>query len=176
MKLKKLIVVFTISAFIFTGSVFATQSDPGPSNMTAQQIREKQAAELQMDPIKALQDFKVNIQSRYTDGKISKEKMEKMTAKIDAVVKEIEAFNKLSTKEKKEKLINGFTENTNKRIEQGKITKKKAEKAVSEFKAKIEKWDGNGYPPLNMGDLKRFGFDKGNSTHHHTKQKVEIKS
>jgi len=121
MKLKKVIAIVSAAAFIFTGGAFAAQIDPSPSNMTVDQVKKKQANELQIDPIKALQDLKANLQTRYTEGKISKEKLDNMNQKIDAAIKEIQEFNKLPVKEKKAKLVKGFTEQTDKRVQIGKL-------------------------------------------------------
>lgn len=106
--------------------------------------------EFDKDPIKALQNRKEKIQSLLKDGKITKEKADKMTARIDSKIKEIQDFNKLTLPQKKDKLINDFKASVEKRVKEGKIDKAKADTLVKEFIEKINKWDGNGYPKFHQ--------------------------
>lgn len=98
------------------------------------------------DPIKMLEQRKANVRQELSEGKITKEEADNKIARIDKKIKDIQEFNKLPLKEKKEKLINSFTARVDKKVQEGELTRDNADKMISKFKAKVEKWDGNGYP------------------------------
>lgn len=116
--------------------------------------RERNCEEFKKDPIKALQDEKDKIQSMLRDGKITKEKADKITSRIEAKIKEIQEFNKLTVQEKKAKLIADFKASVEKKVKEGKIDKAKADDMLNRFTEKVNKWDGNGYPMFRHRQFK----------------------
>lgn len=100
----------------------------------------------QKDPIKALESKKEKIQKLLKEGKITKEKADAITAKIDAKIKEIQEFNKLPLKQKKEKLISNFKASIERKVKEGKLSQDKADELIKKFNEKVQKWDGSGYP------------------------------
>lgn len=111
----------------------------------------------QQDPVKALQSRKEKIQSKLKDGKISKEKADKITAKIDTKIKEIQEFNKLTLQQKKDKLESRFKSSLDKRIKNGKLTQDKADKLLKDYSDRLKSWDGKGYPmPGKRGSGEKY--------------------
>ncbi len=102
--------------------------------------------EFQKDPIKALESGKEKVQTLLKEGKISKEKADEITSKIDSKINEIKNFNKLDLKQKKDKLINDCKSHIEKRVKEGKLDKDKADALLKDYTEKINNWDGKGYP------------------------------
>lgn len=124
-----------------------------PKHLDKDKLKEKHE-EFHRDPIKVLESRKEKIQTMLKEGKITKEKADAITARINAKISEIQEFNKLTVKQKKEKLMSDFKAHAEKKIEKGKITREKADAMLREFAEKIEKWDGNGYPSFRMRSFK----------------------
>ncbi len=103
---------------------------------------EKNFKEFNKDPIKSLENRKEKIQTMLKEGKITKEKADKITAKINTKIKEIQDFEKLTLPQKKEKLINDFKSKLEERVKEGKIDKSQAVAKLKEFSQEVEKWDG----------------------------------
>lgn len=147
MKIKKILALMIIIAGIFAISTVVFAQQPGRNSkhtLSSQDI----AAKEKMDPIQRLEKVKEKIQNEVSEGKITKQEGLEKTDKIDRTIKEIQAFNKLSPTEKKEKLIKTFTQKITERVKENKLTQQEADKALAEFKAVIDKWDGTGYPPF----------------------------
>lgn len=159
----KTIAILVVSILLIATTAFAAQSIVNPSDSGTTNQSNKAAVK---NPVQALQDFKSKIEQKYKDGKITEDEKNNILQKIDQKINELEAFNKLTPREKKDKLINDFTAAINQKVKDGKITQDKANQTIANYKAKIEKWDGNGYPPIrgffdgmrHFG--KGFGFDK----------------
>ncbi|HHW49000.1 MAG TPA: DUF2680 domain-containing protein [Clostridiaceae bacterium] len=107
------------------------------------------------DPLEALKQKKEKIQSMLKEGKITKEKADEITAKIDKKIKEIEEFNKLSPEQKKANLTDKFKAFIEKRVKKGKLTREEADEMIKKFNEKLQSWDGKGYPDFFK---KGFGF------------------
>ncbi len=112
------------------------------------------------DPLKRLQEKREKIQSLLKEGKITKEKADSITSRIDSKIKKIEEFNKLSPEQKKEKLMNDFKERLEKKVKDGRLTRGKADSMLKEFTEKVQKWDGNGYPGFLGKGLKNEYKDR----------------
>lgn len=106
----------------------------------------KKCDEFRKDPVKALEAKKAKIQTLLKEGKITKEKAEEITARIDTKIKEIESFNKLSLQQKKDKLISDCRSYVEKQVKEGKLDRAKADELIKKYTEKINKWDGSGYP------------------------------
>lgn len=102
--------------------------------------------EMCKDPVKALEKRKDKVLEFEKEGKISKEEADKKVREIDARIKAIEEFNKLSVEQKRAKLIAKFKEHMDLKVNDGKMTKEKADEIISEYTKKIQEWDGNGFP------------------------------
>lgn len=112
-----------------------------------------------MDPAQMLEKQKANLQQRVADGKMTQEEADKAIAQMEQKVKEMQDFNALTPEQKKEKLLNEFTTSTNERVTAGKLTQEKADQAIADFKAKLDKWDGTGNMPfVGKGGEGREGF------------------
>lgn len=114
----------------------------------------KDREDFSKDPVKMLEKRKEQVQSLYREGKITKEQADEIIRKLDSKINEINEFNKLPVKQKKEKLINDFKARIEKKVEEGKITKDEANKLMEEFTKKVEQWDGNGYPRFHDKKMK----------------------
>jgi lipoate-protein ligase A len=106
----------------------------------------KKSEEFKKDPIKFLENRKKEIESLLLQGKISKEKAQSKIKRIDSKIKEIREFEKLSLKQKKEKLIKDCEIYLNKKMESGNLTQQEAEQIFKDFVDKINTWNGSGYP------------------------------
>jgi hypothetical protein len=102
--------------------------------------------EFQKDPVKALENRKKELQTLVKDGKLTQEKADAISKKIDVKIKEINEFNKLSLQEKKDKLKEGMKTRLEQKVRDGRINQDQANKRLKEINEKIDNWDGNGYP------------------------------
>lgn len=102
--------------------------------------------EFNKDPVKFLEEKKIKIQTLLKEGKITKEKADEITARLDSKIKEIQSFNKLTLQQKREKLINDCRTLIDKQVKEGKLDSAKASGIISDYTEKINKWDGTGYP------------------------------
>jgi hypothetical protein len=157
--------VIAASCFTVT-TVFAapgTSSSPGinapqqkndVTGMQGKHLKRKEFKEKRedfcKDPVKALQTRKEKVQTMLKEGKITKEKADAITARMDAKIKEIQEFNKLTLKQKREKLINNFKASVEKKVQKGELTRNEADTMLKDFTGKINKWDGNGYPQFRV--------------------------
>ncbi len=163
MKLLKFASVFLFSIALFSCNVLAAQD----LKLTAQdslehskisfekkglskQEFEKFREELKSNPVKALEDRKAKIESAVKEGKLPKEKADKMIEHINKTISSVKEFDKLSVAQKKEKLKKDFNEAIEKKIEKGRIDKDKADALIKDFGNKIDKWDGKGYPQFDF--------------------------
>lgn len=120
----------------------------------------KQGFKGNVDPAKMLEQQKQALQQKVTDGKLTQEDADKRIAELDQKVKEMQEFNSLTLEQKKEKILSNFTTSTNDRVKDGKLTQEQADKMATDFKAKLDQWDGSGMMPFNGGgprDEKGFG-------------------
>lgn len=156
MKFSRIIATIVAIACFSTLTAFAAP-DTGTSRQNGENAKiekkhfkdkdfKKFREEFSKDPIKALQGRKEKVQSLLKEGKITREKADEITARIDSKIKEIQEFNKLPLQQKKEKLVSDFKALMEKKVNSGKLTREKADTMVREFTEKIEKWDGKGYP------------------------------
>ncbi|MDP4179659.1 MAG: hypothetical protein Q8942_01050 [Bacillota bacterium] len=114
------------------------------------------------DPLKMLQSKKDDIQTKLKDGKITQADANTEIAKIDAQIKEIEAFNALSLEDKKVKLTNDYKANLEKQVQDGKLTQLKADEMLKNYTDKLSNWDGTGYPQLgNFGAVDKHYMNRG---------------
>lgn len=123
----------------------------------------KKHDEFRKDPIKALENRKAEIQSLVKEGKLTKEKADEITARLDSKIKEIQDFNKLTLQQKKDKLIKDCRTSLDRLIKEGKMDKAKADTIFEEYLNKVKNWDGNGYPHFRPkcfgGKHKKFDTD-----------------
>jgi molecular chaperone DnaK (HSP70) len=157
MKFSRILAVVVSIIFIFANIAAAAPEINSPFNfseigqkseaskMDGEKSKEK-CDSFNKDPLKFLESRKEKIQQLLKEGKITKEKADEMTARVDKKIKDINEFNKLGLKQKREKLIKDFNASIDKKVGEGKLTREKADSLVKEYKDKIEKWDGTGYP------------------------------
>jgi len=166
MKIGKILSTVAVITCFSTTLAFAAPEISHPSNATAVQSQsdtkdekeqkidrieqkgecKKDRHDFHKDPVKDLERRKKEVKSLLKEGKISKEKADEIIKKLDDRIKKIKEFNKLPLEKKKEKLINDFKARIDKEIEEGRITKEKADELLKEFTKRIEQWDGKGYP------------------------------
>jgi len=106
------------------------------------------------DPIEKLEEKKQEIQKELKEGKISKEKADELTKKIDRRIERIKKFNSLSLPEKKEHLSKNFKLRLEQQIKDGRITNEEGEKLLADFNKQLESWDGK-QPPKFIHNLKK---------------------
>ncbi len=157
MKFFRTLAPVLLSACLLTSTAFAA---PGNPNAPGIEAKHQKCEDFSKDPVKALESKKERIQSRLKEGKISKEKADAITARIDAKIKEVNEFNKLTPPQKKAKLINDFKTSMERRVKEGKLTRENADTILKDFTEKVNQWDGNGYPKFHGK-----GF-KGKDGHH----------
>lgn len=102
--------------------------------------------DFEKDPIKVLEKKKEKVRSLEKEGKITKEKADAIIGKIDKKIKEIKDFNNLTPEQKRERLTEKFEKVIERRVEEGKLTKKEADKLIRQFKKDVKEYDGKGYP------------------------------
>lgn len=160
MNISKLLSTVVVIISLTTTTAFATIDTPVSNGSTQNHIVtepkqdikkdfKQKHDEFNKDPIKALENRKVKIQSLLKEGKITKEKADKKTARIDSKIKEIQTFNKLTLQQKKDKLINDCKTSVEKLVKEGKLDRTKADTILKNHTEKINKWDGNGYPQFH---------------------------
>lgn len=98
------------------------------------------------DPLQKLQEKKEDIGKDLKEGKITKEKADELTKRIDERIRQINEFNSLPLSEKKQQLSKIFNSNLEKKILEGKLTKEEGEKLLADFNKQLEKWDGKDFP------------------------------
>lgn len=76
--------------------------------------------------------------------------------KINTAEQKIEDFNNMTLDQKKQTLINDFTNIVNNQVKNGKITQEKANTLIKNFTDKVNKWDGNGYPQFVVRYLNKY--------------------
>ncbi len=108
------------------------------------------------DPIKILERKKEQIDQLVREGRMTQEMAEKIKAKIDARIREIEEFDRLSPEQKKEKLMQKYKEYLDRKVRSGHLSKEKADEMFEEFRKKIQEWDGKGYPFLKGRDFTKL--------------------
>lgn len=109
-------------------------------------IKDPNISDKPKDPIEALQKRKERIQSLLKEGKITKQKAEEITKKIDAKIKKLQEFNRLSPQQKKSKLIEHYRKSLDESVKSGKVSRERADQLMKKFIEKMQKWDGKGYP------------------------------
>lgn len=152
--LKKIQILITI-AFIFlmiSSSTFAVQTinnveQTGATEQDAGFFKDKQKQDkCEKDPIKRLEERKNDIEKEYKEGKITKEKADELTKKIDERIVKIKEFNSLTLPEKKKQLNQKFKLHIEQNVKNGNMTKEEGDKAIQEFNKQLENWDGNDFP------------------------------
>ena len=106
------------------------------------------------DPLKRLEERKESIRKDLKEGKITKEKAEELTKKIDERIAKVKEFNSLTLPQKKEHLSKNFSSHLEKQIKDGRITKEEGEKIQADFNKQLESWDGK-EPPKFMHKIKK---------------------
>jgi lipoate-protein ligase A len=88
----------------------------------------------------------LRIRAKLKEGKITKEKADKITAKIDSRIEKIQQFNSLTTQQKKDKLIGDFKASLDEKVKAGRLTQEMADELLKKYTDKVNQWDGSGYP------------------------------
>ena len=146
-KSKMIALAVTIVVILVTSTVvFADQALTSTANTFTKHFRGNSVPSTPVDPTKMLEKEKANIQKKLTDGKITQDAADKAIAQIDQKIKAMQDFNLLTTQQKKDKLSSDYTAAVSKKVTDGKLTQEKADKAIADYKTKLDKWDGTGYP------------------------------
>lgn len=145
------------ATFILSTGFSAAQQTTVTGEKTQQEQDRKQTNE---DPIKRLQEMKESIAKKAAEGKIDQKKADEITAKINEKIKQLEELNKLAPAQKKEKLKSMFKDAIDKKVNDGKLTRDKADEIIKKHNEKIDKWDGQGYPPVNFKGTRHIHKDK----------------
>lgn len=146
MKISRILITTTLIVAFTATTAFAAAGGSNDSERCPNSDCRQRYEEFQKDPIKALQNRKEEIQSLQKDGKITKEKADEITARIDAKIKQIEEFNKLTLEQKKAKLIKNCSTRLDRLVKEGKLEQAKADEILKQYTDKISNWDGTGYP------------------------------
>lgn len=102
------------------------------------------------DPLKRLENKKESIQKEYKEGKITKEKAEELTEKVDKHIAKIKEFNSLSLPQKKEHFSSKVKSRIEQDVKDGKLTKEEGEKILKAVNKELENWDGKEFPRFMM--------------------------
>jgi len=159
--LKKLQILITIAFVIsiISSSVYATQPNTGlehngvvENNTGIFKDHEKQD-KCDKDPIKRMENKKERIQKEYKEGKITKEKADELTGKIDKHIAKIKEFNSLSLPQKKDYLSSKVKSRIEQDVKDAKITKEEGDEILQNFNKELEHWDGKEFPRfMGKGD------------------------
>lgn len=117
-------------------------------------LKKDKCGKCKKDPLKRLEERKESIRKDLKEGKITKEKAEELTKKIDGRIAKIKEFNSLTLPEKKEHLSKKFSTHLERQIQDGRITKEEGEKLQADFNKQLESWDGK-EPPKFMHKIKK---------------------
>lgn len=169
MKVAKILSAAVIASCLMVTSAFAAPANPdlsnGPQQKNEDVKKDSKCKDFkggkgikEKDPIKALENRKAKVQSLLKEGKITKEKADKITARIDEKIKTINEFNKLTPDQKRAKLTEDFKTFMAKKVKEGKLTQEQADERIKAFNEKVKQWDGTGYPHF---------FKKGMKHGHH---------
>ncbi|MHB8062459.1 MAG: hypothetical protein ACYDG2_07490 [Ruminiclostridium sp.] len=152
--MKKLQILITIAFIIsiFSSSVYAVEGNTGLEQNGAVEKHTGVCKEhgdkdkCDKDPLIRLENRKEGIQKEYKEGKITKEKADELTKKIDKHIVKIKEFNSLSLPQKKEHLSSKVKSRIERDVKDGKLSKEEGEKIVKDFNKDIENWDGKEFP------------------------------
>ncbi len=117
-------------------------------------IEKKQCEKCHKDPLKRLEATKEKISKDLKEGKISKEKADELTKKVDVRIAKIKEFNSLSLPEKKQQLSEKFKSRLDEAIKEGRVTKEEGEQLQADFEKQLKDWDGS-RPPKPIHKHKR---------------------
>lgn len=155
-KSKKIIATAVISTVLLSSIAFADIATPSPQVNSSTSSNQTVTTNKKFDPIQVLENFKTKIEEKYSQGKISQNQENRILAKINNAEQKIQAFNNMTLEQKKQTLIDDFTNFINNQVKNGKITQSKANTLIKNFTDKVNKWDGNGYPRFVMRYLKKY--------------------
>lgn len=155
-KSKKIIATAVISTVLLSSIAFADTATPSSQVNSSTSSSQTVTTNKKFDPIQALENFKTKIEEKYSQGKISQNQENRILTKINNAEQKIQAFNNMTLEQKKQTLIDDFTNFINNQVKNGKITQSKANTLIKNFTDKVNKWDGNGYPRFVMRYLKKY--------------------
>ena len=147
--MKKLQILVTI-AFVISIMSFSSFALPEAGSHTENNVEKNNTNcdKCHKDPLKRLEERKEKIQQDLKDGKITKEKADELSSKIDQRIAKINEFNSLTLPEKKQHLTKKFNSYIEKQVKDGRITKEEGENMLSDFSKQLENWDGKEPPKL----------------------------
>lgn len=157
MKFSRLLAAVSLTVCFATSAVLAApQASTEPKIKVEQQKQDsgKKVGKLEQDPVKWLQAKKEKLQARVKEGKLTEEEARRIEARLDARIKEIQAFDKLSLAEKRSRLKAAFKERLAVKVKEGKLTEEKADTLLKMYSVKVDEWDGKGFPPFSKGKCK----------------------
>lgn len=155
-KSKKIIATAVIGTLLLTSIAFAdTSTSSSQANLNASTSQTVKTNK-KFDPIQTLENLKTKIEEKYSQGKISQDQEKSILTKINNAEQKIQAFNNMTLDQKKQTLIDDFTNIINNQVKNGKITQDKANTMIKNFTDKVNSWDGNGYPQFVMRYLKKY--------------------
>lgn len=146
MKKNQILITIALILSIISPNVFAAEQSAGLEQNTVIIKKHEQDGKGEKDPLKRLEKRKELIEKELKEGKITKEKADEMTDRIDKHIAKIKEFNSLSLPQKKQFLSEKFKSRIDHEVKQGKITKEEGDKALDEFNNSLENWDGKGFP------------------------------
>jgi len=163
--LKKLQIIITIAFVIsiISSSVYAAEPNTGleqngavEQNTGIFKDHEKldKHEKCNKDPLKRLENRKESIQKEYKEGKITKERADELTQKLDKHIAKIKEFNSLSLPQKKEHLSSKVKSRIEQEVKDGKISKEEGDKILKDFNKDLENWDGKEFPKFMGKDNK----------------------
>lgn len=153
--MKKLQILVTI-AFIISIMSFSSFALPDAGTQPENKIEKSNSNcdKCHKDPLKRLEERKGKIQQDLKDGKITKEKADELSSKIDQRIAKINEFNSLTLPEKKEHLSKKFNSYIEKQVKDGRITQEEGSNMLSDFNKQLENWDGK-EPPKFIHKMKK---------------------
>lgn len=146
----KTFVLGTALAITLTSTGFALgyESNINSTSIECRERIKKAEIVIEKDILQKLENRKVKIQEKVSEGKISTEKANKIKARIDQRINKVKEISKLSPDKKKAALIADFKELMNKKVQNNRLTKEEADTLIKKYTEKVNSWDGNGYPIL----------------------------
>lgn len=127
----KIVAITTAAVILVTSSVVF--ADKMKSNFSNTFVKHFGSRAVKADPDEMLKKQKENIQQKVAAGKLTQEEADKLIARAEKRISDMKAFDSMTLEQKKEKLLN-------------------------DYKANLDKWDGNGPGP--MGPMGRDSFRK----------------
>jgi tRNA A37 N6-isopentenylltransferase MiaA len=159
MKISRMILAGSVAVCLLaTTTAFASVSGRRNDGSRQKMFKGQEMFQEEKDPIKMLENKKVQIQMLLKDGKITQEQANQRIVEIDKKIKVINEFNSLTLEQKKAKLQSEIKTRLDQDVKDGRLTQAQVDQRLKDLNDKLAKWDGTGYPGFGLKGGKGKGM------------------